>query len=148
MPFLDATVRTNLDKDRAKELAHFRFNNWLELQALYITTRVGHDQEDWLLWPGYGLSTQSGALNLKTGALMNPTINNIINLSSYIASDAANDPAALYQQDSGVYPWEKEGDPKWYSTMGHFFGLTGSFLDPAGRQKSMETRRKNPNASQ
>lgn len=148
LPFLDASIRTNLDKDRAKELAHFRFNNWLELQALYITTRVGHDQEDWLLWPGYGLSTQSGALNLKTGALMNPTFNNIINLSSYIASDAANDPAALYQQDSGVYPWEKEGDPKWYSTMGHFFGLTGSFLDPAGRQKSMETRRKNPNASQ
>ena len=148
LPFLDASVRTNLDKDRAKEVAYFRFNNWLELQALYITTRVGHDQEDWLLWPGFGLSTQSGALNLKTGALMNPTINNIINLSSYIASDAANDPAALYQQDSGVYPWEKEGDPKWYSTMGHFFGLTGSFLDPAGRQKSMETRRKNPNASQ
>ena len=148
LPFLDASVKTNLDKDRAKELAHFRFNNWLELQALYIATRVGHDQEDWLIFPGYGLTTQTSVLNLKTGALMNPTFNNGVNLLTYISADIRDDKAGEYQQDSGVYPWEKEGDPKWYSILGQFMGLTGSFLDPAGRQKTMETKRENPRANQ
>jgi hypothetical protein len=141
-PFLDASVRTNLDRDVKKEKTKFRINNWLELQALYITTRVGHDQEDWLIWPGYGLSSQAGILNMKTGALMNPTFNNAVNLLNYINADIKGDKAGLYQQDSGVYPWEKEGDPKWYSVLGQFVGLTGSFLDPAGRLKKMETDRK------
>jgi hypothetical protein len=148
LPFLDASVKTNLDKDRAKEVAYFRFNNWLELQALYITTRVGHDQEDWLIYPGMGLTSITGMASLKTGALMNPTFNNAVNLLNYISADIKGDKAGLYQQDSGVYPWEKEGDPKWYSILGQFMGLTGSFSDPAGRQKTMETKRDNPKANQ
>jgi len=144
LPVLGAKLETDLIESRkGKEVAHFRFNNWLQLQALYITTRVGHDQEDWLLWPGYGLSSNLGILNLKSGALFNPTLNRIGNLVNYIAADIKGDRAGKYQQDSGVYSWEKEGDPKWYSILGDFFGLSGSFVDPAGRQKKMETRRKN-----
>ena len=145
LPFLDAEVKTNLDKDKKKEKSRFALNNWLELQALYITTRVGHDQEDWLLAPGFGLTNLTGMLNLKTGAILNPTLNNTANLVNYIVADVTDNPAGLYQQDSGVYPWEKEGDPKWYSVLGQFMGLSGQFLDPAGRQKKMETKRKNLN---
>jgi hypothetical protein len=142
---LGANVQTNLDRDRGKEYAFFRLNNWLELQALYITTRVGHDQEDWLLAPGFGLTSLMGTANIKTGAILNPTVNNAANIINYIAADVMDNPAGLYQQDSGVYPWEKEGDPKWYSVLGQFMGLSGSFIDPAGRQKKMETKRKNLN---
>ena len=138
-----ANIQTNLDRDRGKEYAFFRLNNWLELQALYITTRVGHDQEDWLAWPGFGLTNLTGIFNLKTGAMLNPTVNNASNLINYISADITDNPAGLYQQDAGIYPWEKEGDPKWYSVLGQFMGLSGSFADPAGRQKKMETKRKN-----
>jgi hypothetical protein len=110
---------------------------------LYITTRVGNDQEDWLLYPGMGLTNLMGIANLKTGAMLNPTFNNAVNLLNYIEADLTDNPAGLYQQDAGIYPWEKEGDPKWYSVLGQFMGLTGSFMDPAGRQKKMETKRKN-----
>jgi len=98
-----------------------------------------------LLAPGFGLTNLTGMLNLKTGAILNPTLNNTANLVNYIVADVTDNPAGLYQQDSGVYPWEKEGDPKWYSVLGQFMGLSGQFLDPAGRQKKMETKRKNLN---
>jgi len=143
LPILGAEVESDLYGDIEKESAVFRPKDWLELQALYITTRVGHDQEDWLAWPGYGLSNLTSIFNLKTGAMLNPTVNRTINLVSYIAADITDNRSGIYQKDSGVYPWEKAGDPKWYSTLGQFFGLSGQFIDPAGRQKTMETRRKN-----
>jgi hypothetical protein len=142
LPILGAEVEADLYGGNEKETARFNSQEWLKLQALYITTRVGHDQEDWLAMSGYGLGNLMSIFNLKTGAALNPTLNRSVELINYIAADINDDRAGIYQQDSGPYPWEKAGDPKWYATLAGFFGLSGQFINPAGRQKQMETERK------
>lgn len=126
----------------------FIMEEWAKLNMLYVTTRVGYDQEDWLLWPGFGLSNMGGMFQVKTGAIMQPTYQSTLEIIELLAKDVNGERSAYFQQEAGAYGFEKAGDEKWKATLMRMLGFTGGVIDPIDRLENLVTRRKNPSAKQ
>jgi hypothetical protein len=125
----------------------FDLKEWGKLNLLYVTTRVGYDQEDWLLWPGYGLSNLTNMFQIKSGAIMQPTYLSTVEVIDLFAKDVAGQKSAYFQKEAGAYSWEKAGDEKWKATLMRMLGFTGGVTNPIDRLENLVTRRKNPAAA-
>ena len=126
----------------------FDLKEWGKLNMLYVTTRVGYDQEDWLLYPGMGLGNITNMFQIKTGAIMQPTYLSTVELIDLFAKDVAGQKSGYFQNEAGAYSWEKAGEAKWKATLMRMFGFTGGMTDPIDRLQNLVTRRDNPAARQ
>lgn len=144
----DKKVFNNQGKKVKYDKTPFDLKEWGKLNMLYVTTRVGYDQEDWLLAPGFGLSNLTGMFQVKTGAIMQPTYQSSVELIDLLARDINNERSAYFQNESGAYSWEKAGAEKWKATLMRMLGFTGGVTDPIDRLENLVTRRKNPSANQ
>lgn len=142
----DKKVYNSKGKKVKYDRTPFDLKEWGKLNMLYVTTRVGYDQEDWLLYPGMGLSNLANMFQVKTGAIMQPTYLSGVELVDLLAKDVAGERSAYFQNESGAYGWEKAGDEKWKATFMRMFGFTGGVTDPIDRLENLVTRRKNPAA--
>jgi len=115
-----------------KKNAKFNLPGWLENQALYITMRSTDDTQEWLPIPGMGLKNYSDMFfNIGPDALLGHTLTAYSDALGLAVDAIQQKESAFYKKESGPYPWQKEGAPKFIKPIMSGLGFSGYTLDPA-----------------
>lgn len=115
-----------------KANARFNMPGWLENQALYITMRATDDTQEWMPIPGMGLQNYTDMFfNIGPDALLGHTLTTYSEALGLGVAALKGKESAFYQNESGPYPWQKEGAPKFIKPLMSAVGFSGYTLDPA-----------------
>lgn len=108
----------------------FDFGGWLSNHALLSLMTTNGETQQFLPWPGFGLTQYKQMLDLKSIAF-GPTIKTAFDLIQDVSYLATGDDKAYYQKDAGAYKFNQEGDPKIWNHIAKAIGFNSSSVDPA-----------------
>ena len=94
--------------------------------------RSTDDTQEWLPIPGMGLKNYSDMFfNIGPDALLGHTLTSYASALGLAVDAIQQKESAFYKQESGPYPWQKEGAPKFIKPLMAGIGFTGYTVDPA-----------------
>lgn len=119
-------------------LRPFDFGGWLSNHILLETMQVESENQQFLPYPGAGLSSYKQMLDVKS-LVFGPTVKSWLDIIQDTANLVTGDESAYYQKNIGPYNWQDEESAKIFNHFGKMFGLTGSNVDPAVAIKNLQS---------
>lgn len=123
----DALPFLGVYDDPARE---FQMLGWLKNHATLQTMQVAQENNQFLPFPGWGLTNYKDFFNIKSMAF-GPTVNTMFDIINDSYNIATTNEKARYKRDAGAYLYNQEGNLKLWNHVGKAFGLTSSTIDPA-----------------
>jgi len=121
-----------------KKAAKFNPQGWMMNNLLYVAIRAQDDTEEWMPLPGFGLSNYTDMMSIKGGAMMKPTLGAYSEILTGLTGLIMDNEDIYYKQESGAYPWLKEGKPKFLKPLVGMFGITGGTTDAPAKIEVFE----------
>lgn len=122
----------------ADPLRPFDLGGWLSNHILLETMQVESENQQFLPFPGMGLSSYKQMLDVKS-LVFGPTVKSWFDILQDTANLATGDERAYYQKNIGPYDWQDEESAKIFNHFGKMFGVTGSNVDPAVAIKNLQS---------
>jgi hypothetical protein len=88
--------------------------------------------------PGFGIGNYTDMMSLKGGAMMKPTLSAYAEILTGLTGLIMGDEDIYYKQESGAYPWLKEGKPKFLKPLAGTVGITAGTTDPGAKIEVFE----------
>ena len=116
----------------------FDFSGWMANHFLLHVMQVEGENQQFLPWPGAGLSQYKQLLDVKS-MVFGPTVKTWFDLVQDATNLATGDEKAYYQRTAGPYDWQEEGSAKIFNHIAKAFGVTGANIDPANSIKNYQS---------
>lgn len=116
----------------------FNLHGWLSNHVLLMLMQTKGENDQFLPFPGFGLSDYKSYLDLKS-LVFGPTLKAYADIAQDIGFMATGDDSAYYQKDVSPYSFGKQGEAKIWNHIAKAFGMSGSSIDPANAIKNFQS---------
>ena len=115
----------------------FQLGGWLENHALLTLMQVRQQNEQFIIFPGFGLDDYKQYLDIRSAAF-GPTLKAYSDIAQDLGYMITGDSHEYYKRDTGPYIWQQSGSAKILSHLAKIIGLSGQSVDPATAIKNFQ----------
>ena len=108
----------------------FDFGGFMSLHAMNLMMQVRAENEQFMPFPGMGLSNVTTVVDLKSLAF-GPTTDTYQQLGTDMYDIIDGNDRQFYKRRVGAYEWQDQGGRKVWAHIAKMFGLNASNIDPA-----------------
>lgn len=129
------------DEDRFAKMKErqerYGIGGWLMNHALYQLIMVQRENQSFIPIPGVGADEWLDFTETST-IVVGPTLDLYSKILVDLGLIITGSDKAVYKQDVGVYPWQKEGKYKIWNHLGSIWGISGKNVSPVWAIKKAE----------